>query len=626
MPDLEPSTDAHAIAAILAHAHARPDAPAIWSEGGSQPLSRGNLAELIHRFGRQLPAFGAEGDDLVLLVAPQGPRTVMSLVALSAYLPVAPVPQGPPAQMADLVHKMKPRFFASAEPPDRHLQAILAEAGVASIALSSDREGRLALAKWDGCGLVPADDAASPMVLATSAHTALVLPTSGTTGRPKLVALTHAHLGHMAINATRALALDESDICVNPMPMTHIHGIAIGTLLPLASGGSCVALTTTSGSAVLAAADRFGATWYTSVPTIHQDVVRAARAMLPTRGSFKLRFARSSSSALAAETRAGLLQYLGIPVLEGLGMTEAASWLVHQTAGTPPGHGTLGHGQGVDVAVLDAAGDISSGPGSEGELLVRGPNVITSYADGEDEDIRFIDGWLRTGDRVQITQDEEIKVIGRLKEMINRGGAALAPVEIEDILLAHPAVARAIAFGVPHRTLGQDLAAAVVLEPGEQIEGAAIRRWMSERVVLEKLPRFILVTDFIPVNAIGKPERIRAAEILGIGLDVIRDAPVGAIETVLQELMHEMMPGLEVGRTEDLFLAGADSLMLMRLQVRIEGMFGVVLTADEIAPNACIAHMGDLLRDRCAQEILTMLDQFWKETFAAPRSEAVIAR
>lgn len=623
MIENDPAIGVHALGMILANAAAAPEEPALWAEDGVAVLSRRGLADLVTQTGKALGARGAQPGDRVILVAPQGAVTAAALLALSAHVAVAPVAPGPVTDLARIVSRVKPRFLAVLGMSDPDLVACLTAAQTSVLTLLPDPArgpGWFDIAPPDRQTRGAAD--AAPLVLAGSQDIALILPTSGTTGEPKLVGLTHAHLGHVALSARRTLALCEHDICVNPMPLHHVHGISIGTFLPLASGGSIVALSTTSGAAVLAAAESTGATWYTAVPTIHQDVARAAAARPPDPGRLRLRFARSASSALAASTRSDLSRLLGIPVFEGLGMTEAASWVAHQPVGQTPQHGTVGQGQGIEVAVLDDGGRILHSPGNTGEMILRGPNVITHYLEEAPDDTRFVSGWLRTGDLIRMSPEGEIAVVGRLKELINRGGATIPPVAVEDALLAHPAVARAVVFGVPHTSLGQELAAAVVLETGHSSDGQAIRRWLAERVAPEQLPRSVLVVDAIPQNAVGKPERIRAAEFFRSELRADHVAPIGPLEMVVADLVAELLPGVQVGRMEDLFMAGADSLVMLRLQIRIEELFGTAPDPGEVADHFTIATLADYLGRVCDPEALTMLANLWAEVAQTPSGPA----
>ena len=620
---------AHALEAFLAFAACEPGARAFLTEDGQCALTRGGLANLVAGMGHDLAAYAARPQDRVLLIAPQGLATAAALLALSAYLAVAPLAPSPLAEVRHAVLRLKPRFVALAvgtgaagQSGDNlgadaafveALEGFLAEVGITLVRLApsiTSGQGASGLMAKAGPSLEMAD--VPPLARSKADDIALILPTSGTTGEPKLVALTHAHLGHMVLSATQALGLTPQDICVNPMPLYHVHGIAIGTFLPLASGGSLVPLAAPSGAAVIGAAVRTGATWYTAVPTIHQDVVRAVTETPPDPARLRLRFARSASSALAARTRAELQARLGLPLLEGLGMTEASSWGLQQVAEPGLQHGTVGQGHGVEVAVLDAKGQILTLGGCEGELLLRGPNVITAYVDDHDE-TRFVDGWLRTGDLVRLRPDGAVEIIGRLKEMINRGGTTLAPVEIEDSLLAHPAVVRAIAFGVPHPTLGQDLAAAVVLRPGEAVTGESIRHWLGTRSGAEKLPRQVLILDRIPVNKIGKPERIRAAELLAVPLRGTGTGPIGPVEVILTDVIGELLGRPDIGRAENLFLAGADSLLLLRLQVRIRELFGLSPDLEDIAKRPSVGLLAEGLTKACDAAILDLLQSHWDQ-------------
>jgi acyl-CoA synthetase (AMP-forming)/AMP-acid ligase II len=255
-----------------------------------------------------------------------------------------------------------------------------------------------------------------------------------------------------------------------------------------------------------------GATWYSAVPTIHQMLLMRNRGERPP-GSEKLRFVRSSSAALSPETMRQLESRFGAPVLEAYGMTEAS----HQMASNPlpPGDrrpGTVGVGTGVRIGIMDEAGALLQ-QSVQGEVVIQGPSVIDGYANNPEANSKsFTDGWFRTGDQGFLDPEGYLSLVGRLKEMINRGGEKIAPREIDDALLQHPAVGEAVAFGSPHPTWGEEVAVAVVLK-GEASEKELIA-FARERLADYKVPRKLYIVEQIPRTATGKIQRRSVAEAL----------------------------------------------------------------------------------------------------------------
>lgn len=344
---------------------------------------------------------------------------------------------------------------------------------------------------------------------------ALVLHTSGTTGRPKRVPLTHANLAHTAANVAETLRLSPSDRCLNVMPLFHIHGIVGALLSSLSAGASVSCEPGFEPFQVLARLRDSEATWYTAVPSIHQAVLaRAARvegAALP-----RLRFIRSSSSAMPLAVLSGLEQAFGVPLIEAYGMTENA----HQIASNPlpPAErrpGSVGPARGVEVGVFGEDGNAVE-PLAPGEVAIRGLSVTSGYEGVDPAEYRLPGGWLRTGDHGYLDTDGYLYLTGRIKELINRGGEKISPFEVEDALLAHPAVASAIAFSIPNDAFGEEVGAAVTLRAGESATPADVRNMAAARLAPFKVPRNVLVIEAIPLGPTGKPQRIGMAKRLGL--------------------------------------------------------------------------------------------------------------
>jgi acyl-CoA synthetase (AMP-forming)/AMP-acid ligase II len=336
---------------------------------------------------------------------------------------------------------------------------------------------------------------------------ALILHTSGSTGRPKRVPLTHTNLSISAGNVARSYALGPEDVALCVMPLFHVHGLVASTLATLATGGTVVVPGKFNPLAFWRIAKDCGVTWYSAVPTIHQLLVsRVDPGAAKPAGAETLRFVRSCSASLAPQLMHDLEARFGAPVLEAYGMTEAA----HQMASNPlpPGirvPGSVGRGTDVLISIMDDSGRHLP-PGERGEVVIQGPNVIGGYENNPEANAAsFTEGWFRTGDQGYLDAAGYLMLVGRLKELINRGGEKISPREIDEVLLAHPSVAEAVCFGVPHPTWGEEVAAAVVLR--EAVTEADLLGYCRERLADYKRPKQIHVTDAIPRTATGKIQR-----------------------------------------------------------------------------------------------------------------------
>ncbi|RYO79616.1 hypothetical protein DL766_001902 [Monosporascus sp. MC13-8B] len=344
---------------------------------------------------------------------------------------------------------------------------------------------------------------------------ALVLHTSGTTSRPKVVPLTHRNLTRTMKNIQATYQLTPEDRTMLVMPLFHVHGLLCALLAPLYSGGSLVVPPKFSATDFWRDFAAHGANWYTAVPTIHQILLRhPAPAPLPA-----IRFIRSCSSPLSPTVFHQLEATFGAPVFEAYAMTEAA----HQMTSNPlpPAKrkpGTVGVGQGVEVRVLDAKGE-EVPRGAEGEVCIRGENVTAGYLNNPSANAEaFVahaptgEKFFRTGDQGRLDEDGYLVITGRIKELINKGGEKISPIELDNALVRHPAVAEAVSFAVPDDLYGQEVGVAVVLKKGERLAADELRAWAAERLAKFKVPKEIYFTEVMPKTATGKIQRRIVAE------------------------------------------------------------------------------------------------------------------
>jgi len=293
------------------------------------------------------------------------------------------------------------------------------------------------------------------------------------------------------------------------MPLFHVHGLVASTLATLSTGGTIVVQPKFNPLSFWSTVRRHRVTWYSAVPTIHQVLLSRAKSSRPS-GAENLRFIRSCSAPLAPQTMADIEERLGVPMLEAYGMTEAA----HQMASNPlpPGArkaGSVGCGTAVEIAILDEAGELLR-PGETGEVSIKGANVFRGYEGNAEANAEsFSNGWFRTGDQGYLDNEGYLRLVGRLKELINRGGEKISPREIDEALLTHAAVAEAVCFGIPDRVYGEGVAAAVVLrsDVAEKELIAHCRSSLSDF----KCPTTIYIVESIPRTATGKIQRRNVA-------------------------------------------------------------------------------------------------------------------
>lgn len=487
------------------------------STPGGRPLTYAALRELVRATVERLNALGIGRSDRVAIVLNNGPLMATSFLAVAAGATSAPLNPGYRAEEFE--------FYLT----DLNAKALLIEQGMASPArdVASKRNVpiiELVATPGQGAGTFTLDapgltgaPAAGNSGYAAAGDIALVLHTSGTTSRPKIVPLTQKNICASAHNVRETAALTAADRGLNIMPLFHIHGLIAGILAPLIAGGEICCTPGFNALRFFAWMDEARPTWYTAVPTMHQAILGRAANNAEIIARNPLRFIRSSSSSLPPQVLHELESVFGCPVIEAYGMTEAA----HQMASNPlpPGvrkPGTVGLAAGPEVAVIDAAGNTVAA-GATGEVGIRGRNVTSGYENNPAANAdAFVNGWFRTGDQGVMDADGYLTITGRLKEIINRGGEKISPREVDEVLMDHPAVAQVVTFAMPHDKLGEEVAAAVVLREGAAATERELRDFAGQRLADFKVPRKILLLPEIPKGATGKLQRIGLAQKLGL--------------------------------------------------------------------------------------------------------------
>ncbi len=485
---------------------------------GRSALSHGALRQLIDATLQRLNALGLGRNDRVAIVLDNGPEMATCFMACASGVASAPLN---PAYRADEFE-----FYLS----DLNAKALIVSRGSASpsvevaiklgvpvIDLVSDpaepagsftlepREARATAPSANG-GYAQPDDVS------------MVLHTSGTTSRPKIVPLSQGNLAASAAHIARTLQFSAKDCGLNIMPLFHIHGLIAGVLAPLSAGSQVFCTPGFNALKFFAWMDEARPTWYTAVPTMHQAILSRAPKNADVIARHPLRFLRSSSSSIPPQVIRELEEVFKAPLIEAYGMTEAT----HQMCSNPlpPAvrkPGTVGQAAGPEVAIMAEDGTLLP-RGETGEIVIRGPNVTAGYESNPKANAEaFINGWFRTGDQGVMDADGYVSITGRLKEIINRGGEKISPREVDEILMDHPAVAQVVCFGMPHPKLGEEVAAVVVLREGREATERELQEFVAQRAADFKVPKKVLFMAEIPKGATGKLQRIGLAAKLGLG-------------------------------------------------------------------------------------------------------------
>ncbi len=507
-------SDAETVRALLEEGD--PASPAIAAPGRAY-LDYAGLRDHVDRTVTALNEIGLGRGDRVGIVLPNGPEMASAFISIAAGTTTAPLNPNYRRKEYD--------FYLE----DLAARALVVEAGSESEAVESARSLGIAVLELR----VPEDARAGEFQLSVDPASdlgstaspgpagpddvALVLHTSGTTSRPKIVPLLNRNVCASARSIRTTLRLAPEDRCLNVMPLFHIHGLMAPVLSSLSVGAAVACTPGFNALRFFSWLDEVQPSWYSAVPTMHQAILARSARNAEVIERVRLRFIRSSSASLPPQVLGELEETFGAPVVEAYAMTEASHQMTCNQL--PPGvrkPGTVGPAAGPEVSVMDDEGNLLE-RGHVGEIVIRGPNVTPGYENNPDANATaFTNGWFRTGDQGVMDEDGYMTLTGRLKEIINRGGEKISPKEVDEILMDHPAVQQVCTFAVPHDKLGEEVAAAVVLREGSEASPSELRDFAAQRLADFKVPRTVLLMDQIPKGPTGKLRRIGLAEQLGI--------------------------------------------------------------------------------------------------------------
>jgi acyl-CoA synthetase (AMP-forming)/AMP-acid ligase II len=575
------------------HAGRFADAPAVLAPDCA-PLSYRRLYRHIDDVGRTLRAKGIGRDDRLAVLMPNGPELAVAIVTVAVNAACASINPAYSAEELDRYFAdLKPRALIAPAEVDAPARRVAQLRGVPVFDLTPTGEAAGLFTLAGTAAGEPSSDPVGP------GATALLLFTSGTTSRPKIVPLTHVNICTSAFSAVTALQLSEADRCLNVLPLFHGHGLIATVMTSLAAGAGVVCTPGCDVNRFFGWLREFAPTWYSAVPTMHQAILAQARLDPDQVAGIRLRLVRSASAPLPPPVFAELERTFGTSVIEFYGMTETASAPIACNP-LPPRRskpGSVGIPVDLDVAILNDRGDVLPA-GQTGHVTVRGGSVMPGYdGDAAATADAFAGDWFKTGDQGFFDDEGYLYLSGRTREMINRGGENIAPREVDETLLEHPAVAEAVTFAVPHATLGEDVAAAVVLRPNADATPKDIRQFAAGRLADFKVPRQVLIVEQLPKGSTGKVQRIGLAEKLGLGGAASQAfaAPRTPLETILAGIWADVLRLEQVGIHDDFFALGGDSLLAAHVLTRIHDAMHLEVGVVSLFDAPTVAEMAEYL-------------------------------
>jgi acyl-CoA synthetase (AMP-forming)/AMP-acid ligase II len=464
-----------------------------------------SLRRQVWDMANALASLGIGRGDAVALALPNGLPAIVGFLAASIAGTAAPLnPAYPYEEFLFFLRDTKARILLCPPVGAEFARSAAADCNIPVYSVEMSQQGEVSLHGAPG---------GASAVEPTKDDIGLVLHTSGSTGRPKRVPLPHFNLAISSANIANTYALTPDDVSLCIMPLFHVHGLIGSTMATLVSGGTVVVPTKFNALTFWKTVREHQVTWYSGVPTMHQLLL--ARAHRKPAEAASLRFIRSCSAPLASELIHKIEELFGVPFVEAYGMTEAA----HQMTSNPlpPRHrkaGSVGVGTGLRVRIVDKEGN-DVGNNRRGEVAIMGANVFRGYDNNPEANAKaFANEWFRTGDEGWLDSDCYLHLTGRIKDIIIRGGENIAPHEVDEVLLKHPAVAAAVTFGFTHPTLGEEVAAAVVLHDAHAATELALIKYCRESLAEFKCPKKIHMVKSIPTTATGKIRRRAVAAAL----------------------------------------------------------------------------------------------------------------
>jgi acyl-CoA synthetase (AMP-forming)/AMP-acid ligase II/acyl carrier protein len=559
--------------AIRMQTESQPDHPAVLCSGRA-PLSYRGLQRIIDEIRLNLRMAGFTRSARIVIAFPTGPHAALAIIGVACAAVAIPLdPRLTLAEIEKRVTVLRPDAVILLQGADSAARRVAERNGIAIVEATPSNAETIGLKIF-----APPAPRTAPADRPEPDAPAFILQTSGTTADAMSIPFGHRNMLAAAARMKTWFALTPQDRCLCVSPVYYSHGLKVTCLTPILTGGT-VAFPADPSRCDLS--EWFGTlepTWYSAAPTLHRRVLDRVSAGSTPRVAHSLRFVLSGGAPLPREIHQGLERGLGVPVVEHYGTSEAAQIAANTP---PPGRsrpGTCGVPWPDTVVIADDDGNALPA-GEQGEILVRGATVMPGYLDAPELNrYSFRDGWLKTGDIGSLDAEGFLTLHGRKKDLINRGGEKVWPIEIDSALMRHPAVAEGAAFGVSHARLGEEVAAAVELKPGMTLTAPELRAYLSEQLAPFKVPRRILFVDQLPKGLTGKVLRRRLVEMFDVPEPLSASVPDGpgpdSLSSQLTKVWERLLKVSPVGIDDDFFGMGGDSLLAVELLAELERLTG----------------------------------------------------
>lgn len=583
---------------LAGHAERAPGAIAIVAPG-LQPLTFGELAGQIERLGAQLRAAGIGTASRVGVALPRGPEAALISLAVSASAIMLPInPNLTPADLETEIERI--RVDALLVPQAEQLPAWAAKAsGLFEVKHAKHSFAEIALhQRSEVARKQPAAEVGEKSV-------SVIFRTSGTTGAAKRVPVTHENLIEMARKMQRWLKLGPSDRSACILPIYYNAGFKATLLVPLLIGCSVALPATTNPHEFDQWAEELRPTWLTASPAFLQAVLDKVKAREGGKLNHSLRFVLSTASYLAETVRVDLQATLGVPVAEFYGLCEAGMMTAPAIPPETLKPGSVGRPPRDELKIRGDDGRFLP-PGQTGQVVLTGPSVTPGYLyDINDTPSGLENGWLPTGDLGAIDNDGYLTIVGRTKEIINRGGEKISPYDVEKALLMHPAVREAAAFGVPHPRLGENVASAVVLHAGQDVSSSELIDFIYDRLAPFQMPRHVRVLPSFPVGVTGKISRPQLSAMFANHARIVVP-PEQPLQIQIAEIWKQYLKRDDIGIDDDFFEIGGDSLQATEMLLELETATGLTVAPSEIRAELTVRHLAQaLVRVAASDQLMT---------------------
>ena len=558
--------------------------------GTSRTITYSQLNEFIKKFISEVTSLGVKRESRVAIVLPNGLDISLVLLGVSSVAISVPLSQKLTENEFLFYLKHSKCSFLLTQEKGYPQEAISAAGKLGLTIITIDSQTQVSH------NLISQKKSLSKYTLAKPSDIAIIFLTSGSTGSPKIVPLTHLNVCTSAQQVSMSLNLTKEDRCLCMWEQYHIGGFVDLLLAPIYSGGAVVSAGKFNVDNFFSSIEKFIPTWFQGVPTTLVELTKI-KPEYQTYRSNNFRFIRSVAAALSPAHMLAIEKKFGVPVIQTFGMTEASPLIT--TNELPPGirkPGSVGKTCGTEVAIMDANNNVLP-RGSQGQIAIKGDNVFRGYENNTEANMaQFNNGWFYTGDIGYFDDDDFLYLTGRSKELINKGGEKISPYEIEAIINKHSSILECAVFSVPHSTLGEDIAAGVVLRENMRISDEELKNIIAENLSQLKIPTNFIFLDKLPKNDIGKIIRSELSEIYqNSNLNKTPTSPQNHTQRILFDLWTAEVHNQSISINDDFQSIGGDSLSYIRILSAIEKIFNIELSRYKYLDLNTIEKMSNLI-------------------------------